>query len=141
MAQRTHPRRGREEQGAGRDLKRKPRAPSLQLAGGIKSLTPLKIPTGELWDSPPAHHLFLQHKTRQHNQNQGSAREGNTRDQPAPGQQARRTWRGEGAGGKNAKWGEEEEGSNNLKAMGLECRRRKTVSADEKRQKGENDVC
>lgn len=28
-----------------------------------------------------------------------------------------------------------EEGSNNLKAMGLECRRRETVSADEKRQR------
>lgn len=37
------------------DLKRMPGTPSLQLSGGIKSLIPLKIPTWELWDSPPAH--------------------------------------------------------------------------------------
>lgn len=71
------------------DLKRMPGTPSLQLSGGIKSLIPLKIPTWELWDSPPSHQHFLRNETHQFNQNQRSAWKGNTREQPVPWQEAR----------------------------------------------------
>lgn len=95
-----------------------PRTPSLQLSGGIKSLIPLKIPTSELWDSPPAHHLFLRNKIHQASSE--------SRDQHGRGIPEISLRRGGRRGGHREETGQEAkmqrgERKSNLKAMDLEC--------------------